>query len=56
MNTYLIISVIIFLFLAYVWTRDTWYNFLIKLIFTSMGVVGIALLLQQYNFIIVTPK
>lgn len=51
-NLYLYISLFLFAFLSFVWSKSGWTNALIKFSFFGMFVYGLVLALQTFGFIV----
>lgn len=51
-NLYLYISLFLFAFLSFIWTKKDWFNAIIKFSFFGMSVYGLVLALQAFGFIV----
>lgn len=56
MNTFLIASTIVFFFLASIWSRKKFLDFVIKLLLWAMCIYGTFLILEANGYIISTLK
>jgi hypothetical protein len=45
-NNFEIVSMVIFFFLSFVWTKREWYNLLAKLLLFVMGIWALSLILK----------
>jgi len=51
-TAYILISCILFFILGIIWTKKTWLNFLIKIVFFGMAICGFIIWLTESGYII----
>jgi hypothetical protein len=51
-NTYLIVSIVIFFLMGLMWKKDIFIDFIIKLIFLIMSIIGLILVLVNLGYLV----